>query len=133
MVPFSNASKINNIVMIFVTLAGGRAVSASFSNKTVPVDISIRIPDGALISTSSAWTTVVGNAILYSRKTPSRITVKPFFICNSPMDYSFTSIVAMERKYVWRELTFQFYRRILEVLSIFCDFRKMESNIRRSK
>nr|DAO17710.1 MAG TPA: hypothetical protein [Caudoviricetes sp.] len=49
------------------------------------------------------------------------------------MDYSFTSIVAMEGKYVWRELTFQFYRRILEVLSIFCDFRKMESNIRRSK
>jgi len=49
------------------------------------------------------------------------------------MDYSFTSIVAMKGKYVWRELTFQFYRRILEVLSIFYDFRKMEFNIRRSK
>ena len=38
--------------MTFVTLAGGRAVSASFSYNTVPVVISIKIAEGAVTSTA---------------------------------------------------------------------------------
>ena len=54
MLPSARASKIRSIVMTFVTLAGGRAVSASFSNITVPVDASIRTAEGAVISTAAS-------------------------------------------------------------------------------
>ena len=52
--PSSSASKIKSIVMIFVTLAGARLVSASFSYNTAPVDASIKTALGACTSTSAS-------------------------------------------------------------------------------
>ena len=48
--PDCRASKIRISVMIFVTLAGFLGSSAFFSQITVPVDASMRIADGAVIS-----------------------------------------------------------------------------------
>ena len=44
---FDSASNISKRVMIFVTLAGGFSLSASFSYRMVPVEASIRIAFGA--------------------------------------------------------------------------------------
>ena len=48
--PSSSASKINSNVITFVTLAGARLVSASFSQITLPPAASINIAEGEAIS-----------------------------------------------------------------------------------
>jgi len=64
--PSASASKIKSIVMTFVTLAGGRAVSASFSYNTVPVVISIKITEGAVTSTAVSGACSVSGVVAVS-------------------------------------------------------------------
>ena len=52
--PASIASAIRRIVITFVTLAGSSFLSASFSYSTEPVSRSIRIAEGAGITSSEA-------------------------------------------------------------------------------
>ena len=59
--PASIASIVRRIVIIFVTLAGGRISCAFFSKRIFPVSASIKIADGALTSsdvTSAAYAVV---------------------------------------------------------------------------
>ena len=74
-VPLFRASKISSMVMIFVTLAGGRAVSASFSYRTVPVEASINTADGALISICVSVSPALFSSVLFPSEALSSATV----------------------------------------------------------
>ena len=103
MLPSSIASSTSSIVMTFVTDAGGSAASAFFSNRTVPVEASMRIADFASMSENTGLSSLAvtfGERVGSRQKRHKKIQQNRFCIRASPLLCGFAVFYAIVSKQI---------------------------------